>query len=1132
MTIVFSRLITRNQNGANWFLVTILMSSFNLTLMGAQDVTPVSPALPTLLDIEQHIEATTASPTLADAEKIQRNDLYRLAIRRIESAAQFRLQSTDYAEALLNAPAIQTKLEEQIKSFELKPLPKTISAQPLVEIQRRLSKEQASAVSLRNQLARLKNKIKEEQFFDLEKSLAEAREELAKSNAKQAIEGSVKDTTAKQIADMAGLSQQRAEVEMLEQRLFSRDVRLDLMRVQQDLISKQLSASESVFGKLQGIVKQHRQSAAIRIAEKARRHLAEIKDEPAYIIDLAKFNVEQAELLTQTVAQTDLILQQKAQVHRDTQQFEENHAGLTQQLEFARLGALPEFGAALRKQHDKLRDRRRYTHGIAEYERGISLNRLALFQIDEERLSDKIPGLAEILPDMEQRPVTEVKPGQLSFLSELADHRKLILDELASAYRTNIRESTALVTQQRLLERKAREYTELLDQYLLWMPTAKPVGAESLFALKASASWLVDAQQWHQAVTNILDRMARSTLALLLTTFVLFMILKNRRNLSDALEHMKDRVHKVNKDRYHITLMAVVATIILAFPGPLVLFFFAFLLDHQGVFGGGLANALGYGAAAYLLMAFLLQSTHPYGLAVLHFRWSQDNLDVIKANLPWFMAVLIPALIFSKLIETQGSDLIRDNLGRAVFLTASLASAAFAFQLLSPVRGIAWMRSTQWQWRYLLYPSVILLFLFLAGMSLYGYHYTAVQIEEKLFKSIALILMSVFLFFLVIRALAIRERKLALEHLRSQRAMAVEKNKNRQAALSAGEGVPDIIDLQEIDLRTISQQTRTLIRMMMIVFVSIALWTVWAELLPAFKPLEQVTLWESTHLVNGVPSPYAITLWNILLAILAGFVTFFAAKNVPGLLELTILSRMSLEQGTSYAFTTILRYFIVITGVVLTLQLVGAQWSKIQWLVAALGVGLGFGLQEIVANFAAGIVILFERPIRLGDTVTVGEQYGTVTRIRIRATTITDWDRKEVIIPNKTFITEKLINWTLTDPISREIIRVGVAYGSDIDLVEKTLVEIATQNEKILDDPPPAVFFLNFGDSCLDFEVRVFVNRVRDLVTMRHEMHVAIDKSFRQKNIEISFPQQDVHVNHPNPIEVRLINSDQTNNSK
>ena len=155
---------------------------------------------------------------------------------------------------------------------------------------------------------------------------------------------------------------------------------------------------------------------------------------------------------------------------------------------------------------------------------------------------------------------------------------------------------------------------------------------------------------------------------------------------------------------------------------------------------------------------------------------------------------------------------------------------------------------------------------------------------------------------------------------------------------------------------------------------------------------------------------------------------------------------------------------------------------------------------------------MFERPIRVGDTVSVGNINGTVTRIRIRATWITGFDRKELIVPNKTFVTGQLVNWTLSDPVLRLEIPVGIAYGSDTDRAVEVLYEVARTSPRVLHNPPPRVFFLQFGDSSLSFELRVFTRGVDSRFLARHELHMSIDKAFREAGIEIAFPQRDLHV--------------------
>ncbi len=175
----------------------------------------------------------------------------------------------------------------------------------------------------------------------------------------------------------------------------------------------------------------------------------------------------------------------------------------------------------------------------------------------------------------------------------------------------------------------------------------------------------------------------------------------------------------------------------------------------------------------------------------------------------------------------------------------------------------------------------------------------------------------------------------------------------------------------------------------------------WSEIHSAFGFLENISLWDVTSTVQGVESLEPITLGAVLIAILVLIITTQLVRNLPALLELAILQHLDLTPGTGYAITTITKYLLMLVGGLVGFSMIGIEWSKLQWLVAALGVGLGFGLQEIFANFISGLIILFEKPIRIGDTVTIRDLTGSVTRINTRATTISDWDRKEIIVPNQ-----------------------------------------------------------------------------------------------------------------------------------
>lgn len=314
------------------------------------------------------------------------------------------------------------------------------------------------------------------------------------------------------------------------------------------------------------------------------------------------------------------------------------------------------------------------------------------------------------------------------------------------------------------------------------------------------------------------------------------------------------------------------------------------------------------------------------------------------------------------------------------------------------------------------------------------------------------------------------------------------------------------------------------------------LYLVWASMLPALERLDEVPLFANTTVsqpsavaatpaapgptvfqsivptVNPIADYFAISLGQLLSALGIAVVTFIAVRNIPGFMEIVLLQRLPLDASLRFAMTTITRYILVAVGLVWTLGALGIGWGKIQWLVAGLSVGLGFGLQEIFANFVSGLILLFERPLRAGDIVTVGDTSGKVVQINTRATTIRDWDRKELIVPNKDFITGKLLNWTLNDTMHRIVIRVGIAYGSDVKKAHETVLGVALNHPGVLEDPKPSVAFDAFGDSSLNLTLRCFLPNLDEFFPVTHDLHEAIHRELRAAGIEIAFPQRDLHI--------------------
>jgi potassium efflux system protein len=331
------------------------------------------------------------------------------------------------------------------------------------------------------------------------------------------------------------------------------------------------------------------------------------------------------------------------------------------------------------------------------------------------------------------------------------------------------------------------------------------------------------------------------------------------------------------------------------------------------------------------------------------------------------------------------------------------------------------------------------------------------------------------------------------------------------ARQSVQEGEHPETESEVVNLVALGESVTSLLKVGTITFAVFSLAIIWAPLFRALEVMQRITLWTISDMVDGEAIITSITLASVVLALLIGLFTFIAARNVPPLLALILRGNKNISQGTRYAIFKLLGYLIVSVGVLAFLSTLGLRWDRLQWLVAALGVGIGFGLQEIIANFISGLIILFERPVRVGDVVTVGDCSGQVIRIRIRATTIRDFDGKELLVPNKEFVTGRLLNWTLSDSCIRMTLDVGIAYGSDVKKAISILEDIINNHELIVDEPAPDVIFNKFDNSALNLTVRYFSTDVQKRFYLLSDMHVKINEAFKEAGITIAFPQIDVH---------------------
>jgi small-conductance mechanosensitive channel len=277
---------------------------------------------------------------------------------------------------------------------------------------------------------------------------------------------------------------------------------------------------------------------------------------------------------------------------------------------------------------------------------------------------------------------------------------------------------------------------------------------------------------------------------------------------------------------------------------------------------------------------------------------------------------------------------------------------------------------------------------------------------------------------------------------------------------------------------------------------------------PVISKINSILDYQLIHLGDSI-----ITLKSTLVLLISLFLLFYLSARFKHLLVRRIFPRYQIESGAGQSIAAIVRYFILIIGLFIILQSTGINLSTLGLLVGALGVGIGFGLQNITNNFISGIIILFERPIKVGDRIEVDDIAGNIVNISARATSVLTNDNIAIIIPNAEFINSKVINWSHNDRNVRLNFPVGVSYKENPDQIRQVLIEVAKSHPGVLSTPSPNVLFDQFGESSLDFVLQVWTTEYTDKPRiLKSELYFSIFRKFRELGIEIPFPQRDLHL--------------------
>ncbi|WGE88312.1 mechanosensitive channel MscK [Actinobacillus equuli subsp. haemolyticus] len=743
--------------------------------------------------------------------------------------------------------------------------------------------------------------------------------------------------------------------------------------------------------------------------------------------------------------------------------------------------------------------------------------RVRVFDLTEFKDSISDPNV--YITKLEKDEKTELTAKEKEQLKNILAERSKILAEMIKSLNNQLNLSINIELNQQQVQTISDELQKKLEQQSFWVKSNSPIDFDWFKGFFSAASFQLDGLAKKFDFSNWQDNIIPASIFEILLALGVLVISRRKESIKQRLTRINNSMKTVATDSQWNTPFAIFWTLILCLPSTFI-FLMVFILvtyicfqDPTEVWPWGLKMS-GY----WLYFAFMVAMLRPNGIGYRHFNMPQKSnavfRDILKRSV-WVIGLMLNTAVFSNINEM---GIAYDVLGQ-VFTIIVLISIIFIVapgfrQAISIYQNVAEDEES---------PRNVLLniaraVLFLAPIALVvliglGYYYTSLVIIEHLVSTYFAVMTWIILRNVFYRTFHVTSRRLAYRRLQEKRESALAKVTNTEQQIAQSEDdIPFELHDDTLAVSEIKDQMLKLIDLLLWAALFGLLYWVWSDLVTVAYYLNGVTLWQqATETAKGVVME-SITLLNLLVAFGILFVTYVLIRNLSGLLEALVFSNLKLSQGTPYTVTTLLTYLLIVLGATLAFATLGMSWSKLQWLFTALSVGLGFGMQEIFANFVSGIIILFERPVRIGDMITIGTFNGTVSKIRIRATTLIDNDKKEVIVPNKAFITERIVNWALTTSMTRLVIQVGVAYGSDLDLVKRLLLQAAEENTSVLKDPAPVAYFLTFGASTLDHELRVHVGQILDRTRTIDELNRRINQLFAEHNIEIAFNQLDVFI--------------------
>jgi potassium efflux system protein len=1007
-------------------------------------------------------------------------------------------RAQQYQQSIDNFPKLSQTLRSQLakQSDEPRPVPEGLTtdalnqeilqvSSQLVEKSRQAQQEQERAREIADSLSQLP-----QQQTDARRQLNDVERRVGTASGKGA--------QAQNLSLQAESAKLKALVDELELAQLSANNRQELARMRSELAQKQSEQLDAYLQALRNQLNSQRQREAEKALESTELLAENNADLPPEIVEQFTRNRELSQALNQQAQRMDLVASQQRQATNQTLQVRQALNTLREQSQW--LGSSNLLGETLRDQVSRLPEMPKPQQLDTEMAQ-LRVHRLKY----EKMLSDKPVKQAN------GKPLTATESRILE--AQLRTQREL-LGSLLQGGDTLILELTKLKVTNSQLEDALKEINEATHRYLFWTSDVSAIGFAWPLEIARDLHRLISLDTFSQlGKASVMMLTSKETLIPLFAALILVgFSISSRKHFTRFLERSSNRVGKVTQDHFWLTLRTVFWSILVASPLPVLWMTLGYGLQEAWPYPRAVAIGNGVTATVPLLWVVMICAAfaRPNGLFIAHFGWPHTR--VARAMRYYLMSIglIVPLIMALFMFDNLRDREFISSLGRLCFVlicgalaivTLSLKRAGIPLYLDKEGSGDNMLNRMLWN---LMMGAPLVAIL----AALIGYLATAEALLARLETSVAIWFLLLVIYHVIRRWMLIQRRRIAFDRAKHRRAEMLaqrargEEEPHHNTTL---EGSPEV-DLSEVDLDTLSAQSLRLVRSILMLIALVSVIVLWSEIHSAFGFLENISLWDVTSTVQGVESLEPITLGAVLIAILVFIVTTQLVRNLPALLELAVLQHLSLTPGTGYAITTITKYLLMLIGSLVGFSMIGIEWAKLQWLVAALGVGLGFGLQEIFANFISGLIILFEKPIRIGDTVTIRDLTGSVTKINTRATTISDWDRKEIIVPNKAFITEQFINWSLSDSVTRVVLTVPAPSDANSEEVTQILMTAAERCSLVIDNPAPEVFLVDLQQGIQIFELRIYAAEMGHRMPLRHEIHQLILAGFREHGIDMPFP--------------------------